>query len=106
MKNPSLRVTRTNLIEPRFQVSEKERQSNGGREKGEKEIQRERKREKERRYTRKEIKKAADSCPCKMVGRDQACTAPWTAADRSHARSRLKRDLRNPFRSAFGLNRI
>lgn len=41
-----------------------------------------------------------------MVGRDQACTAPWTAADRSHARSRLKRDLRNPFRSAFGLNRI
>lgn len=92
MKNPFL--TRTNLIEPRFQVSEKERQSNGEREK------------RKRRYTRREIKKATDSCPCKMAGRDQACSAPWTAADRSHARSRLKRDLRNPFRSAFGLNRI
>lgn len=87
LKNPSLRVTRTNLIEPRFQLREK----------------RERKK---KRYTRREIKKATDSCPCKMAGRDQACTAPWTAADRSHARSRLKRDLRNPFRSAFGLNRI
>lgn len=43
MKNPFL--TRTNLIEPRFQVSEKERQSNG-----------EREREKEKIYTKRDKK--------------------------------------------------